>query len=119
MIIIDSSLGAQEIHDGSFPFPDLSNPLYISKRIAVCDGKTIAAGFVRLTCEGILIVDGNACKLARAIAGKEIIESLKIDVKSKGLDECHVFVKNPDVVRFLEHVGFKPSLGGNPMIIHF
>jgi len=35
------------------------------------------------------------------------------------LDECHIFVKDHNVQKFMEHFGFKPCQGGQPLVIHF
>lgn len=109
----------QTIHDNSFPFPDLSNPLYISKREVISDGQLIAGGIVRLTTEGILFTNKDCSLHKRTIASKAIIQALKEDIKKKGLDECHVFVQQSNVACFLERLGFKDCKGGNAMIIHF
>lgn len=102
-----------------FPFPDLQNPLYISKKVAIGNGKVIGAGFVRLTGEGILILDRDQPTITRARAGAEIIEALKDTVKKNGLDECHVFVHDMNVRKYLQHLGFNNCKGGQAMVIHF
>lgn len=120
MIILNSTgEELEELHDNSFPFPDLSNPLYVSRKIAMSEGKIIGGGLVRLTTEGILILDQNTTLQQRSIASKAIINALKEEVKSRGLDECHVFVQQSNVRRFLKSLGFNDSKGGNAMIIHF
>jgi hypothetical protein len=79
----------ERIHDGSFPFPDFSNPLYISKFSAVDNAKLIAVGVVRLTAEGILFTDRNVPLVTRAKASYNVMNSLREDLKVRGLDECH------------------------------
>ena|SRR5271166_6045584 len=109
----------KSIHDGSFPLPDLTNRLYILKKSAVENGKLVAVGLVRLTAEGILMTDQSLPLVTRANCSTVLIESLKSDAKSYGLDECHVFVKNEKVSKFLKHIGFSPCNGGQPLVIHF
>lgn len=120
MIILNSTGEELEgLHDNSFPFPDLSNPLYVSKKIAMSDGKIIGGGIVRITTEGILILNQDASLQQRSIASKAIINSLKEDIKSRGLDECHVFVQQANVRLFLKSLGFINCKGGDAMVIHF
>jgi hypothetical protein len=110
---------AKKIHDNSFPFPDLSNKLYIFQKTAIEEGRIVAVGLVRLTTEGILITNKDVRSITRARAAREVIESLKKDCQLRNLDECHAFVKSDATVQFLLKLGFKMSKGGIPMIIHF
>lgn len=109
----------KKIHNGKFPFPDLRNPLYISRKTVIDDGKMVGGGLVRLTGEGILILDESLPRTMRARAAEQIVYSLMQDVKNKGLDECHVFVRDPNVQKFLRHLGFVDCQGGDPLVIHF
>jgi len=109
----------EKIHDGSFPYPQFDDKIYISKKTVVEHGKVIAIGAVKITTEGILITDQNAPLITRARCSEAVIEALKQDVKLAGLNECHVFVKEPKVIRFLNHLGFNPSKGGQPLVIFF
>jgi hypothetical protein len=121
-MLITNSVSLEEmkaIHDGSFPLPDLSNRLYICRKTAVDAGKIVAVGLVRLTAEGILITNQELPKSTRARASAVLVEQLKQETKSYGLDECHVFVKNAGVQQFLEHLGFNPCQGGKALVIHF
>ena len=108
----------KEIHDGSFPLPDLSNPLYFGQCTAIENGEVIGVGLVRLTCEGILITDQSKPVTQRARASKAIIESAREQAKFKGLEDCHVFVRQPNVIKFLEHLGFAISKSGTAMVTH-
>lgn len=109
----------ESIHDNSFPIPIVRNPLYISKKTAIDNGQLIGSAMVKLTAEGILILDQNQPLVTRARAAKELIEALKQDIKMQGLNDCHVFVKKEAVRKFLKHLGFMPCQGGDPMVIHF
>jgi hypothetical protein len=109
----------KEIHDNSFPLPDLLNPLYVSQKTAIENGRVVAIGLVRLTAEGVLICNMKEGSLARARASATLIEELKKDCIQSKLDECHVFVKDSKVHKFLSHLGFKFCQGGTPMVIHF
>ena len=107
------------LHDNSFPLPDLSNHLYVSRKTAIENGKVNAIGLVRLTAEGILLTNSEATLTSRARCSAVLIERLKQDIKCQGLDECHVFVRLPNVQKFLEHLGFTACKGGDPLVIHF
>ena len=107
------------LHDDSFPLPDLSNRLYISRKTVVESGHIAAIGLVRLTAEGILLTNKDLPLVTRARCSAILVEKLKQDIKLQGLDECHVFVRKPNVQRFLEHLGFLPCKGGDPLVIHF
>ena len=109
----------EKLHDNEFPLPDLSNRLYICRKTVIDKAEVVAIGLVRLTAEGILFTNGSLPLVTRARASAVLIEQLKGDCKSQGLDECHVFVKQENVKRFLEHLGFSPCKGGDPLVIHF
>lgn len=109
----------QGIHDNSFPTPDLSDRLYIAKKTIIENGQVVAIGLVRLTAEGILITNQVLPKTTRARCSATAIESLKQDVKCYGMNECHIFVKDNKVKKFLQHLGFVSSKGGDPLVINF
>lgn len=119
MIIIDGIADEVRRIPTEFPFPDTSNPLYIAQKTIIDAGEVVGAGLVRLTGEGILILDPAKSRVSRAWGAAQVIEALKQDVKARGLDECHVFVRDSNVQRFLEHLGFKECQGGQPLVIHF
>ena len=123
MIIRDLNYGDEpalrHFLNGQFPFPDLTNELYISKKVVINEGNQVGAGVVRLTSEGLVILDPTSSRRQRVSAVSALIDSQIKDVKAQGMDECHVFVRELNVRRFLKHLGFKDSLGGDPMIIHF
>ena len=108
-----------KIHDGSFPFPDLSNPLYVSKKTVIDNGSIVAVGLARLTTEGILFTNPDMPLVSRARASKAVMDSLREDLRKQGIDECHVFVKDSKVQKFMEHFGFTLCKGGQPLVIHF
>jgi len=107
----------QQIHDNSFPLPDLSDRLYICRKTVVDDGKIVAIGLVRLTAEGILITNQTLPHVTRARGSAVMINQLKQDAKSHGLSDCHVFVINDKVQKFLKHLGFENCKGGSPLVI--
>jgi len=110
----------KKIHTQDFPFPDLTNLLFLSKKTITDNSeRIIGGGFVRLTSEAILILDKNIPKITRTKSILAIAESLRKDVSSKGMDECHVFVRSANIQVLLEHFGFKESKSGKALVIHF
>ena len=121
MIIYNSidALEMQRIHDNSFPLPDLSNRLYISKKSVVADNQVVAISLIRLTCEGVLLTDANLPMPTRARASALAIEALKKDAIKLGLTDCHVFVSDKKTQSFLEHLGFSVCKEPVAMNINF
>ena len=119
MLILDT-VDAEEvrrIHDNSFPLPDLSSPLYFTKRSAVDNGQLIAVGFAKLTCECIVIVDSEQPTITRARAIKKLLDVQLLDASRLGLTDCHAFVKPQKMITFLEHYGFTNLKGETPLVI--
>lgn len=106
----------QEIHDNSFPLPDLNSMKFI--KTVVSDGLVQAVGLVRITAEGILITDQKLSLQQRAIASGLAIDELKKECMRAGLQDCHVFVEKSNVKEFLKFFGFQPCKG-QALVIHF
>lgn len=81
----------KEIHSrcSDFPFPDLSDPLYVAKAIAEINGKIIALGLQRVTTEGILIMDLDQPRVTRM---KAVGALLTTALQNGHYDEIHTFV---------------------------
>lgn len=107
------------MHDDAFPFPDLSNPRYLIQKAIDVEGELIGSGIVRLTSEAILILDKTTPRVTRVKATQAIVNSLMRTAKLKGLDECHAFVREPNIERLLKTLGFENSKGGTPLFIDF
>lgn len=105
-----------KINSYGFVSPDLANPLLISKKIAVSKGKVIGFAGVRLTCEGILILDKDQSTVTRSRAALDLINKCKEDIKKLNLEDCHVFVRDSAVERFLKKIGFNISKGGTALV---
>ena len=107
-----------QLHQGyEFPLPDLTDKLYISKKSVIESGKITAIGLVRLTAEGILITNDLCSQMSRARCSEAVINALRQDVKRQGLTDCHVFVRETNVQKFLRHLGFSDCKGGQAMVI--
>jgi len=103
------------IHDGSFSLPSPEDLLCVDKRVVVSGGGIIAAGFCRITSEGILVLDHNTPRSLRVRALASLVRELSGFVRSSGIDECHVFADAPDTCSILEHLGFE-HCSGLPMV---
>jgi hypothetical protein len=101
----------KQIHDGSFPFPDLASPLFLSKRMAIKDGKLIGFIGAKLTAEGVLILNSETSAITRTKASLELWDAMKRDLKNFGLEDFHVFTKNPKFFNLLMNFKFREEQG--------
>lgn len=92
-----------------FPLPNLTNPLYVVKQSVVSDDKLIASFWVKITSEVSIVFGSEASSLSRARALLEVYHFLLDEMKRQGLDDTHLFVKNPgDFGNILvKHLKFK------------
>lgn len=98
-LIPDDLKKLEELHSTNcdFPLPDLLNHLYCCNKVVEDDaGNTIGIGIVRLTSESILIIDKKCTKLLRVRVVKMMIDQMKSEVKSLGMDETHCWISNAD-----------------------
>ena len=68
-----------------YAFPDLSNPLFLVKKVREVDGRADAACFLRLTAETFLLVRGGPVEKGRAII--ELQPEVLREAYEKGLSE--------------------------------
>ena len=104
------------IHSGNFAFPDLSNPLYALQRVVRDEnGKVVLGAFVKLTSEGIFIIDKDASPITLVKAMKLANDNIT-DAWTIGLEDCHVFAVNDDhFINLLRELGWTDCTG-HPMI---
>lgn len=116
---IDSA-AVQQVYEKSgesFPLPRLSDDLIICGRVFINKGDITAAALVKLTAEGILLLDKTQPRTLKARAVTELIEDLKKDVKRLGLSDCHVFVQDEKFKDFLlKNLDFQPCKSGIPLV---
>lgn len=96
------------IHDGSFPFPDLSDNTYILKKVVISDGQLVGCGLVRITSECTLMLDKSASLKRRVIATQELQNNMINELKKKGIKDVHAFMTDEKVFQLVQHLGFKP-----------
>src|SRR5271157_1872007 len=99
----------ERIHDGSFPFPDLTDT--IAKECVIDNGILVGMGIVRLTTEGILIIDRTLTTPTKVRAIRRLIEDLSLRAKILGVKDCHVFIKEDKMHKFLTEIGFRDCFG--------
>lgn len=80
-----------------FPFPDLESLLYVSRKEVVVDGKVVAAAFLKITSEAILIQAPDLPRATRARVLTALTDVLDEELETFGLDEVHVFISKPEV----------------------
>lgn len=110
-------LKLREIHakHHNYPFPDLNNPLYALQHVVTEGNKIIGAGIIRLTSEGLFILDKDMSPFVRAKAIKLLNENIKL-LWNFGLEECHIFTENDDsFVNIMRTLGFEDCTG-YPMV---
>jgi len=112
----------RSLHELSFPFPDLKNPMYFVKDVIEKDGKIIALGTARLTCEGIAILDPKLSDEEKTEAIKLLLALALMKCQKFGLYDLHAFLAGPHAESFREilkkHFGFE-DCEGLPLVLRF
>lgn len=87
----------KEIHEAQkldFSLPDLNSALFIVKQVFECDGRVVAAAFLRIEAEAYLLLDkgdwGDAVDKFNAI--KSVQSAGLEDAWTKGIDNCVCWV---------------------------
>lgn len=113
-----------------YTFPDLSDPIFVSKLIVEDGGRAVMASLARLTCEMYLLVDRDAerdsdCDADRAGAGNRRVKTSgaqqryarllalhragEQDLLARGLEDAHAWLPPPIAKKFgrrLEALGW-------------
>jgi len=91
-----------------YTFPDLSNPLFLVKKVRVEGGRVVAAMFLRITAETFLVTAGSPESKGRAIV--ELQPEVLREAYSKGLADI-VCVVPPEISETfapaLAHMGWQ------------
>lgn len=84
----------RSIHErcSDFPLPDLINPNYVIKEVAVLDDKIIGLGAIRLTSEVLTILDLDVARSTRAKAVELLLRTGIYKSQKLGIDEMHAFL---------------------------
>jgi hypothetical protein len=90
-----------------YEFPELSNPLFLTKVVAERHGKIAAASFLRLTAEAYLLVD---CELGAPIDRWRNVnllhEVMRGEAVRRGLDDVHCWLPPQVADAFGRRLGF-------------
>lgn len=84
----------RSIHERSsdFPLPNLSDPLYVVKEVAIHNGQIVGLGAIRLTTEAVVILDLDKKSTTRARAIENLLRTGIYKSQKLGLDEMHCFL---------------------------
>ena len=119
----DSDLNAlRKMHasqDFDYSFPDLSDPLFVSKLILEDDaGRTVLASLARLTCEMYLLVDPTAGNPRERFGRLQMLHLAgERDLIARGLEDAHAWLPPRIAKRFgrrLESFGWVRDDGWTP-----
>lgn len=96
------------MHHEDFPFPNLESKLYFGRRAVIEHQRIIAAGFLKITSEALVITNQAANRLQRARAIDELMKVMVFDLAKNGLDGAHVFLQGDvkGTQKFLSRYGF-------------
>jgi len=94
-----------------YPFPDLSDPIFVSKLVLETDAGEIAmASLARLTCEMYLLMDpGSGSPRDRHDRLTKLHAAGEVDLAARGLDDAHAWLPPQVAKRFgrrLENFGW-------------
>ncbi len=93
-----------------YAFPELRDPIFVSKLVVESDGKPVMASLVRLTSEVYLLLDPGAGTPQRRWEWLvELHEAARRDAYARGLDDVHAFLPPPVTRAFgrrLERLGW-------------
>lgn len=77
-------------------------------RIVVDDNELIAYGMIHQFCEGVIVPNYNVSNYRRAKAVDMLMELAAMVTEQRGLEQLHVFTKDPKFAASLEkHYGFE------------
>lgn len=107
---LDALLAMHRAQGFDYPFPDLRDPIFVSKLILeeetpgegnCAERKIVMAAFARLTCEMYLLADPHAGtprqRYARLL---ELHRAGAADLRARGLDDAHAWLPPPIARRF-------------------
>jgi hypothetical protein len=93
----EDSPALKELHKAQgfdYALPDLSNPLFLVRKVREVDGRVVGAMFLRITAETFLVTAGSPVEKGRAIL--ELQPEVLREAYEKGLSEV-VCVVPPEI----------------------
>jgi hypothetical protein len=99
---LDALLAMHRAQSFDYPFPDLRDPIFVSKLVFEDDaGKPAMAALARLTCEMYLLLDPNAgTPQERYERLLELHRAGANDLRARGLDDVHAWLPPSIAQRF-------------------
>jgi hypothetical protein len=93
-----------------YALPDLSNPLFVTKKVLANDGSIVGAALLRLTSEAYLLLDPRAgTPRQRWQWLLALHDATERDVWQRGLEDVHAWLPPPIARKFgkrLAHLGW-------------
>jgi len=105
---LDALRRAHASQEFDYPFPDLCDPIFVSKLVLEDDaGQVVMASLARLACEMYLLMDRNASESSSAGSPQKRYARLlalhgagEQDLLARGLDDAHASLPPPIAKRF-------------------
>lgn len=107
------------IHDDSFPFPNFSDPTFISKRIIVNNGDIIGCSLVKITSEAIVILDKTKPLRIRVDSLTKLQKQIVCELRQRGIRDIHAFINDSNVTRFAERLGWEKCPARDVLSLRF
>lgn len=107
----------ESIHDGSFPFPRLTDDRYIIQKSVLNEDKLIGFTCTILTTETILMLDPKLNSFGKAKAIKALHEELEKELIAKKLPETIMFLTKEEssTLKILQKLGHE-EVKGKPVV---
>lgn len=84
-----------------YAFPDVTDPLFLSKLVVEDSGRPVMACLARLTCEIYLLVDGEAGSPSERFRWLlDLHRAGEADLAARGLEDAHAWLPPPIAKRF-------------------
>jgi hypothetical protein len=88
-----------------YALPDLSNPLFVTKKVLASDGAIVGAAFLRLTAEAYLLLDPSAgAPRERWQWLLALHAAAEHDAWQRGLEDVHAWLPPPIAKKFGKRV---------------
>ncbi|HKF51508.1 MAG TPA: hypothetical protein VKB26_04295 [Candidatus Acidoferrales bacterium] len=99
---LDALLAMHRAQGFDYPFPDLRDPIFVSKLVLEDDaGKPVMAALARLTCEMYLLAAPNeGAPRERYARLLELHRAGANDLRARGLDDAHAWLPPRIAERF-------------------
>lgn len=107
------------IHDGTFPFPNFSDPTFIQKKILVDKGRIIGCGLVKITTEGVVILDQDSPIKSRVLGLQELQRNIVCELLKRGIHDIHAFIDDSKVIEFAKRLGWETCNSKPAMSLRF